>query len=229
VLSFGNPPQPKERFENGRPQLPAVARTVPFTPARRRAVLSVLRRFAVTAVAHRDLAASYALVTPALRGGMTRREWARGDIPVAPYPEASGNVSIARVEGSYPREIDLNVVVQPRRGSQADPLGADVYLKAAGIGARRRWLIDAFLPAQTLGAAAGAPRPKGQAARQPPDLGIGPHLSLKWLLVPVGIFLLIVLVPLALGIREWFAVRRAERLYTAARELPPLVRRGDGD
>jgi len=49
------------------------------------AIEPVVRRFVATAVERRDPGASFALVTPELRQGMTRAEWATGNIPVVPF------------------------------------------------------------------------------------------------------------------------------------------------
>ena len=59
--------------------------TVPFTRERRQAVERVLDEFAATAVARRDLARAYDLAGPSLRAGLTREEWASGDIQVYPF------------------------------------------------------------------------------------------------------------------------------------------------
>jgi hypothetical protein len=223
VLTFGNPKQPKEHFDTGTVETLASDRQVPFTAERRRAVLAVVRKFVATAVARRNVGASYDLVAPDLRAGMTRRAWARGDIPVSPYRPASGAVSVALVRGSYAHEVDLNIALAVRPGSGAQPLGAEIYLRATGTGARRRWLVDGFLPSQTLGAAAPPPVPKGRhrataAPKEQPDPGIGPHLSTTWLLVPLAIFALVVLgAAAALVERRTFAdaIRRGAGLARA--------------
>ena len=57
----------------------AVFRTpasVPFTGARGDAVLRVEQRFVEHAVFRHDVAAAYDLVTPSLRGSLTRERWA---------------------------------------------------------------------------------------------------------------------------------------------------------
>src|SRR4051794_22928313 len=46
----------------------------------------VAARFLTTAVQRRDLAASYSLATPSLRGLLSCRDWARGRLPVRAFP-----------------------------------------------------------------------------------------------------------------------------------------------
>src|SRR4051794_14567480 len=46
----------------------------------------VAARFLTTAVQRRNLAASYSLATPSLRGPRSCRDWARGRVPVRAFP-----------------------------------------------------------------------------------------------------------------------------------------------
>ena len=60
--------------------------------------------------------------------------------------------------------------------------------------------------------------------RLPPD-----RLAVLIRLDSIGIFALIVLLPLGLGVRHWAAARAAEREFGQERALPPLPRRSDRD
>jgi len=55
-------------------------------PAERRAIDATLDCFVTSAVQRHDLAASYDLVTPAMRTGISRRAWAHGTTNVMAYP-----------------------------------------------------------------------------------------------------------------------------------------------
>jgi len=91
---------------------------VPFTAAERRAVRKVLTRFVGTAVARRHVADSWDLAGPTLRSGLTRKDWATGNIPVVPYPVARhGRGSWDVVQYSYRNEVGLEALLFPRRGS----------------------------------------------------------------------------------------------------------------
>jgi hypothetical protein len=67
------------------PSMPAAAVGCGSAPDAPEAVASAFVRTAVLRV---DPGCSFDLVTPALRQGMTRREWSSGTIPVQPYPTA---------------------------------------------------------------------------------------------------------------------------------------------
>lgn len=214
-LTLSNTSHEKETFEPGKVQLIEEQVPVRLSPADRHAVIRAVDRFVETAVARRDLAAAYDLTTPTLRGQMSRREWAKGDIPVLAYPVYQHGVRIA---ATYRNDVSVQLFLKARRRS-IEPLGVDMELKAVGKGAKRRWLVDYYLPRQTLGTAV-ARGPT--AAPEPKDPGIGPHLSKIWFFVPLGLLGLIVLVPVALGVRTRFQARAAERAYGNRRELPEL-------
>jgi hypothetical protein len=206
---------------------PAAERTVPLAPADRRRIKSVIARFVATAVARRT-GASYDLVTAAFRGGTTRAQWSRGDTPVYRYPAELGSAGAPNVVGSYPNDVLVDLLLQPRRGANTGPILFSLELKRQ----QSRWLVDSFSPQEVYSAPAkagpkSAPKrpaaPVKRAAPKLPNSGFDHgRLSTKWFLLPVGIFLLIVLIPLVITIRSWLAARRAERAYGGKKELPPL-------
>jgi len=214
-LTWSNTSPEKETFQQGKAQVVHEQVPVALSAADRRAVLQTVDRFVETAVARRDLAAAYDLTAPELRGQVSRREWARGDTPVLSYPVYRHG---ARITATYRNDVSVQLFLKARRRS-VEPLGVDMELKAVGKGANRRWLVAYYLPRQTLGTAVARGPTAGP---EPKDPGIGPHLSKVWFFVPLGILGLIVLVPVGLGIRDWFGARAAERAYGNRRELPPL-------
>ena len=66
----------------------AVPKHSPFTEAERRAVHPVLAQFIRYAVAREDPSKAWDVAGPALRQGLTRKQWDRGSIPVVNYPAA---------------------------------------------------------------------------------------------------------------------------------------------
>ena len=214
-LTWSNTSHEKETFEPGKAQVIHEQVPAALTRADRRAVLQAIHRFVETAVARRDLGAAYDLTTRELRGGMSRREWAGGEIPVPSYPVYRYG---ARITDTYRNDVSVQLFLEAKRGG-VDPLGVDMELKAVGSGASRRWLVSYYLPRETLATA--APR-RSTSASEPKDPGLGPHLGKTWFLVPLAILGLIVLVPVGIGIRDWFQGRAAERRYGERKDLPPL-------
>jgi len=126
-------------------------RAVPFSEADRRRVEAVLQVFVDHAVARRDPEVAYDLVTPTIRGASTRADWARGDVPVYPYPAARQKVQIAWLWASYRNDVDFDVVLLPRKRALIGPMAVGVEMKATGTGASRRWRVDSFTPRQFYG------------------------------------------------------------------------------
>jgi hypothetical protein len=215
-MHFTNTAHPeKETFRPGKAQVVREQKPIRLSAAERRAVLAAVDRFVDAAVARHDLAAAFDMTTRNLRGPLSRAQWAKGDIPVYPYPISEHS---ERIQAAYRGDVMVQLLLKARRRAKVEPLDVDVELKAAGKGRSRRWLVDYYLPRETVGTAADR-RASGPA---PKDPGIGPHLTMAWLLVPAGVFLLIVLLPVALGVRHWLAGRAAERQYAGERKLPPL-------
>lgn len=216
-LHFSNTAEPqKETFQQGRAQVTQDQVPEKLTAADRRAVLAVVDRFVQAGVAGKDPAGAYNLTTANLHAGVTREQWMRGDNPIYRYPVFKHGVRIA---ASYKNDVMVQLYLRART-HKVEPLGVDVELRAVGEGPARRWLVDYFQPREALVTAGDRPA----TGPQPKDPGIGPHLTQRWLFVPLGIFLLILLVPVGLGIRHWAQARAAERAFGDGRELPPLPR-----
>ena len=208
----------------------ASQRSVPLAAADRRRITATLKRFVATAVARRT-GASYDLVTADFRGGTTRAEWARGDTPVYRYPAQLSSAGEPQIVGSYPNDVLANLLLQPRPGASAGPILFSVELKRQ----RSRWLVDSFAPLEVYSKPGAPPtkvavkhshKPAKTAAPTNSGFDRG-RLSTTWFLLPVGIFFLIVLVPVGIWTRSWLAGHRAERAYGGRKELPPLPpRRG---
>src|SRR4051812_29401018 len=66
-------------------------------------VLSTARQFVMTAVARKHVDTSYDLVCPGLKQGFTRSRWAKGEIPVVPYPVYYGKWRV-----SYSLQSEVN-------------------------------------------------------------------------------------------------------------------------
>jgi hypothetical protein len=179
--------------------------------ADRAAIDRTIDAFVATAVRHRNVAAAYDLVTPAFRGGMTRAEWAKGDIPVYPYPARGTSWHGWTVDYVLKNDVAFELVLQPRRGSKADPISFSGEVKKRG----GRWLVDSFYPAaiyvtkesRVIGPRDFAP---GGVANDAGESRLGPI----WFAVPAAIGGLIVLVPIAFALRGWYHRRKARALLS---------------
>ena len=218
-------------WDADRMNAPAVEIEPPTTNVRltreaKRAIDSTVQRFVQTAVARRDPGAAWELASAELRTGSTRADWARGDLPVEPYPKDALRSTAWRAVYEHGGAIGVDVTLFPKRGS-----GSPALVYAAELvpsqAKRRRWLVDSWVPLTTLRAssqpaapAAGRARAERRAAAprdgRAPDEG---ELGAEWFLVPAALLALIVLVPSGIVLASFVRTRRAERPYRVERRL----------
>jgi hypothetical protein len=191
-----------------------VVKQVHLTAAERRAVNRTLVAFVRSGVTRKDAAAAWDLATPAMRSGVSRKQWNGGELPVLPYPATIPDNPTWNVLTSYPGDVTVDLLLQPRRGSKRGPIAFAVELKRA----RERWLVDSMIPEQAF-----APTPSGGKTAQ----GGGQEEPVssrasgnRWLfIVPGALLALIVLVPLVFLLNNWRKHRAIERRYRAERGL----------
>jgi len=109
-----------------------------------KAAFKIARQFLETAVLRKDLAASYKLVGPQLKGGMTLKQWKTGNIPVQPYPAENAKTTALVVNYSHPAEISLTVSLVAKPGAGVKPQSYYVVLDRAGGKKNGRWLVNNF-------------------------------------------------------------------------------------
>jgi hypothetical protein len=199
----------------GKPLYPREPATVKLGPVALHAAQLTTYRFLSTAVLRQHVEDSYALAAPSLRKGYTRARWAKGEIPVVPYPVDLHTVRY-RVDYSYASGgpdglplLGMAVSMRPTAGSDQPSVVYGVELEAAGVGAHRHWMISQWTPRGTLG---GAPQtaPSNAVPYRPPTSG---SLSTLWLLIPGVLLSGFILIPAAIGVRSWIRNRRIARSY----------------
>jgi len=207
-----------ETFRNEPSQVVVSDKPVPVTRAMRRQVNETLVRFVATAVTRKDPVAAWDLSTRAMKRGTTRADWARGNLPVFPYPAIPAQARGWTVVSSVKDDLVADLVLQPPRGSKRGPVEFNVELKAVGKGPARRWLVDSFIAIRTYDtSSAQKPKPiKPLPANAKPNYPKG-RLSPAWFLVPGVLLGLIVLIPLGIAIVNWRRGVRAARAYRAGR------------
>jgi hypothetical protein len=175
-------------------------------------VLVVAAAFVNTAVLRIHTERSYDLSDKAFHQGLSRAEWATGNIPVPPYRREDLDVVKWKLDYSYKDRVGLEVYLQPKPTSKVGGLAYNVELHRLGPPQHRHWLVDYWTPAGQQGPAPSkaAASPFGPAPQTKAGLGA------IWLILPIGLVLtLILLVPIVLGIRGWRRRVRADRAYNA--------------
>jgi hypothetical protein len=131
-----------ETFGQGEVRNPSAEPTVPLPPEAKQIAV----KFIKTAVVRKNLREAWAISGPGIRQDLSLREWMSGNIPVVPYPEADLANAPVKVDWSYPNDVSLQVVMQPRKGSKEKPQIFYIGLKKFGSGADAKWLVDYWAP-----------------------------------------------------------------------------------
>lgn len=208
----------KEVFMPGKPKV--THEEPPATPLPKRelaAAQRILSDFVVSAVYRQHVEQSYDLVAAPVRGGLTRKEWRTGDIPVPPFPAPAVAVARSKLVYSHRNLARYEVLFYTKPKARLLPLLYSIELTRTKRG---RWLVDYAMPLGGGLSTRPTPYKATPSEELPGENGRG-VLSLSWVFVPLGILSLIVVVPLALGARGWVSKRRAEREYPT-RPLPPV-------
>jgi hypothetical protein len=192
-----------------------VVKQVRLTRAERRAVNSTLVAFVRSGVTRDDPEAAWELATPAMRSAVSRKEWNSGELPVLPFPAKIEDNPTWNVLTSYPGDVTIDLLLQPRRGVNRGAIAFAVELKKA----RGRWLVDSMIPEQGF-----APAPSGgkgaKSAAGEEDTVKPRDSGNPWLyFVPGTLLALIVILPTAFLLNNWRKNRAIERRYRAERGL----------
>jgi hypothetical protein len=163
--------------------------------ADRAAIDRTLDVFVPAAIARRHSERAWPLATEHMRVGTDRAEWAKGFLPVTPFPVVGTSFHGWTIDSVAGKRADIVLLVHLRKGA---PLGAVSFnLAMQKVGGR--WLVDSAVPAATFS----APGSDSRILAQPdfaPQAGQAfsksGRISAKWVLIIPGIlFGLIVLTP----------------------------------
>jgi hypothetical protein len=193
----------------GAPQtVESVEREVPVTRVQRDAVNRTLVAFIRTAVTRADPAAAWELTTRQMRSGVTRAEWNSGVLPVVPYPAQVPERPEWNVITSYPGDVVIDLLLQPRRGSTRGPIAFAVELMRSRDG---RWLVDSMVPEHVF-SPVGQGKPPKASPNAKPEYPKG-RLSPLWFVIPGVLLALAILTPLSFALASWRRNRAIARRY----------------
>lgn len=203
-----------ETFRDVPADVPApTPRSVRASPELRRLLLGEANEFVRTAVRRRDLAASWPLIHPTLKQGLTRREWLTGSIPVVPFPAT--RIAEWGLDWSYRDDVALDVVLQPDSASGLYRKTFTIEFKRVPGGSVDHWLVYSWVPKGVSDALVQDEHRAGVEAALGEVRG-HQGISTVWVLVPIGLITGVFLLPLALVILDRRRVRRAEAAHRDA-------------
>jgi hypothetical protein len=210
--------------EPGKPKIVGREREVPLRRSDRREINRVLDAFVPAAVERKNPLAAYRLATPEMRRSATRTQWKRGDIPVYPYPASERRDWTLNF--SYPRQVSLDLFVQPKKGADVGPIAFTVELRR---GKGRHWLVDSFFPTAMFPKVEDGGQPLAQPDMSPANVkGTSQtgkaRVSPLFFLIPFVLLGLVLLIPVVIFVSGKLREARAERLYarTPRGKIPPL-------
>jgi hypothetical protein len=192
----------------------AQQKSVPVTKSARRGIDATLAAFVRTGVTRADPAAAWNLVTPAMRAGISRKDWNNGELPVSPLDARDDDLGW-NLLSSYPGDVTVDVVIHPRKRTKEGAIAYAVEFKRTRGG---RWLIDSMVPEHIFGAEPAPtkkplpPLPPGFKPKAPRG-ALGPI----WFIVPGVLLGLAILVPIGFAIRTWLRHRAIEKRYRSGR------------
>jgi hypothetical protein len=114
-------------------------------------IRATVATFISTAVARQHVGKSWDVVAPSLKAGYTRSDWAKGELPVVPYPGVDTKHVRYSLDVASTKQILLEVGLIAKPGVRTKPVTFQLGLEPAN----GRWLVDYWVPR-------GTPVPDGQ-------------------------------------------------------------------
>jgi hypothetical protein len=192
--------------------------------AERKAINRTLDAFVDSAVKRQDVAASWNLVTPQLRAGVSRSAWENGNLPVYPYPARGTTFHSWTIDFASRNEVEFELMI-PSRLSKSDSIQfTGTMRKLDG-----RWLVDSFNPAATFSGSGTVVGPHDFAASPGGGGGKGvARLGSAWIALPAVIIAAGLVFLLGWFVYTWVRNWRVRRAYRRPLE-PIVVKRGDSE
>jgi hypothetical protein len=113
---------------------------------------STIRTFLATAVMRKDLGRSWDVVSPSMKSGFTREQWAAGGgaegLPVIPYPIDDVDTASYNLFYADDHEVLVDVGVSAKNRTQR-ARRFRLGMVPVGNGAQKQWLVDYWMPLWT--------------------------------------------------------------------------------
>lgn len=105
----------------------------------------VARKFIETAVLRKNLDAAYPIVNSEIKGGLSKKQWETGNIPVIGYPAGNSKTAAFQVLWSYKTQLMTVVDLVAKKGSHVRPhLPFFLGLVRAHNKPNGKWLVNYF-------------------------------------------------------------------------------------
>jgi len=176
---------------------PAAHAAGSIAPSDRAAIDRTLDVFVPSAIGRKDSAASWPLVTAKMRLGSDRASWAKGFLPVPPFPVVGKTFHGWTINRVGPGHADITLLVHLKKGAPLGAVSVDLTMRKL----HGRWFVDSAVPAATFAPAGSDSKVLAQPDFAPQGgqaFSKTGRISQKWVLIIPGVlFGLIVLTPIA--------------------------------
>jgi hypothetical protein len=221
IVVIKNPPPPPGEKTSPGGTLVKPDVHLAFAP-RQDEILGLAQQFVLTAVRRNHVEDSWEMVCPEMRQGYTKASWAKGDIPVVPFPAQFAKWHLAY---SFQREINLQVALYAKPERKLHPVVFDLTLHPCGDPAAGRWRVSSFIPTPSASGDFGSSEDKSNFSpiaigARDPNLFQPKRASGAWLAIPLGFMAGLLLTALGIvGIRSYQG-KRAYNSYVRERRMP---------
>jgi len=219
VVIKNPPPPPGEKTSPGgtlvKPDTPLA-----FAP-RQDEILGLAQQFVLTAVRRDHVEDSWEMVCPEMRQGYTKASWAKGEIPVVPFPAHFAKWHVAY---SYKREIDVQVALYAKPEKKLNPVVFDLTFHPCRNEAFP-WRVSSFIPVPSASGDFGSSDEKSHSSpiaigTRDPNFFQPKRASAAWLAIPLGFTAALLFIALAIvGVRTYQG-KKAYNSYVQERRMP---------
>jgi len=108
-------------------------------------IRAAVTTFIGSAVARQHVGKSWDVVAPALKAGYTKSQWAKGELPVVPYPGVDTKHVSYSLDVASTKQILLEVGLTGKPGVRSKPVTFQLGLEPVN----GRWLVDYWVPRGT--------------------------------------------------------------------------------
>jgi len=205
--------------------LPGSASAARISSADRQEINRTVDAFVNSAVKRQDEEASWNVVTASFRYGVSRAAWAKGNLPVYPYPARGTTFHSWTIDSASPTVVDFELMV-PSRLSKTDSIQFQGEVKKI----HGRWLINSFNPAATFAGGGTVVGPHDFTASAGGGGGKGvARLGSTWIALPAALIGAGLLLVLGWFFLVWMRSRRAYRRIERRPLEPIVVKRRDSE
>jgi len=205
--------------------LPGSASAARISSADRQEINRTVDTFVNSAVKRQDEEASWNVVTPSFRYGVSRSAWAKGNLPVYPYPARGTTFHSWTVDSASPTVVDFELMVASRL-SKTDSIQFQGEVKKI----HGRWLINSFNPAATFAGGGTVVGPHDFTASAGGGGGKGvARLGSTWIALPAALIGAGLLLVLGWFLLVWVRSRSAYRRIDRRPLEPIVVKRRDSE